>query len=140
MNVGKLLNKVLYLLVFASLFIGSSTQTQSVVAMPSSPTDESKVPHYFGPYPNWANSPLTVADAQVVITGNGTGATAEATVGPIGAITGITVPIQQAAVIRTLSDILGSEQAQRLTHPSSRRSCCRSHSEPAGYGLAPHLR
>jgi FtsP/CotA-like multicopper oxidase with cupredoxin domain len=30
---------------------------QSVKAQPSSPTDESKVPHYFGPYPNWANSP-----------------------------------------------------------------------------------
>ncbi|MCJ7711622.1 MAG: hypothetical protein MUQ32_12415, partial [Chloroflexi bacterium] len=48
---------------------------------PAGPTDESKVPHYFGPYPNWANSPLTLPDARVVITGNGTGATAEATVG-----------------------------------------------------------
>lgn len=27
-------------------------------AMPASPTDETKVPHYFGPYPNWALSPL----------------------------------------------------------------------------------
>ncbi|TFD87114.1 hypothetical protein E3T61_14800 [Cryobacterium lactosi] len=30
-----------------------------------SATDESKVPHYFGPYPNWANSPQTLADAMV---------------------------------------------------------------------------
>jgi FtsP/CotA-like multicopper oxidase with cupredoxin domain len=35
--------------------------------MPSSPTDESKVPHYFGPYPNYANSPLTVPDVAVNI-------------------------------------------------------------------------
>lgn len=58
---------------------------------PTSAVDESKVPHYFGPYPNWANSPLTLPDAQVVITGNGTGATAEATVGANGAITAITI-------------------------------------------------
>ena len=34
-----------------------------VAAAPASPVDESKVPHYFGPYPNWANSPLTLPDA-----------------------------------------------------------------------------
>ena len=37
-------------------------------AAPASPVDESKVPHYFGPYPNWANSPLTLPDATVTIT------------------------------------------------------------------------
>ena len=47
-------------------------------AAPSSPVDESKVPHYFGPYPNWANSPLTQADATVTITG---ASVAEVTVG-----------------------------------------------------------
>jgi len=31
---------------------------------PTSPVDETKVPHYFGPYPNWANSPLTLPDGQ----------------------------------------------------------------------------
>ena len=61
-------------------------------AVPSTPTDESKVPHYFGPYPNWANSPLALPDAQVVINGNfTTQAKAEATVGANGAITAITV-------------------------------------------------
>ena len=35
--------------------------------LPNSPTDESKVPHYFGPYPNWANSPQVLADAVVTI-------------------------------------------------------------------------
>ena len=34
-------------------------------AMPGSPTDESKVPHYFGPNPNWALSPLTLPDVAV---------------------------------------------------------------------------
>ena len=29
-------------------------------AVPTSATDETKVPHYFGPYPNWANSPQTL--------------------------------------------------------------------------------
>src|SRR6476661_2144771 len=30
-------------------------------------TDPTKVPHYFGPYPNWANSPQVLADAVVSI-------------------------------------------------------------------------
>jgi FtsP/CotA-like multicopper oxidase with cupredoxin domain len=58
-------------------------------AVPSSPTDESVVPHYFGPYPNWANSPFTLPDVAVQITGDGNGATATATVGANGAVTGI---------------------------------------------------
>src|SRR3954471_24919335 len=58
---------------------------------PSSATDESKVPHYFGPYPNWAHSPLTNADATVKISADGTGATADATVGANGAVTGLTI-------------------------------------------------
>ena len=60
--------------------------------MPLSKTDESKVPHYFGPYPTWANSPLTLPDvAVVVIDGNGRDAIATALVGANGAITGVTV-------------------------------------------------
>src|SRR3990172_8587439 len=70
----------------------SSTRVSS---LPGNPTDESKVPHYFGPYPNWANSPFTLPDATVIITVasgcSGSGAAAEATVGAGGAITGITV-------------------------------------------------
>ncbi len=63
----------------------------AVSATPSSPVDESTVPHYFGPYPNWANSPLTVPDANVTITGDGSGAQAQAQIGRDGSITGITV-------------------------------------------------
>lgn len=70
----------LVVLLMSAVFAGSAQ------AMPSSPTDASKVPHYFGPWPNWANSPLTRADATVTITGDGTGATAEATVGANGAV------------------------------------------------------
>ena len=64
----------------------------SAQAMPVSPTDESKVPHYFGPYPNWANSPLTLPSATVTIEGNGTGAAAVAQVDPVsGGIASIDV-------------------------------------------------
>jgi FtsP/CotA-like multicopper oxidase with cupredoxin domain/fibronectin type 3 domain-containing protein len=74
--------------------LGSSwtAQAEQVPATaPISPTDESKIPHYFGPYPNWANSQFTLPDVQVVISGNGTGATATATVGANGAITALTL-------------------------------------------------
>ncbi|MEI8239506.1 MAG: multicopper oxidase domain-containing protein, partial [Actinomycetota bacterium] len=63
---------------------------------PNSATDEAKVPHYFGPYPNWANSPQTLADAVVTIVpaagDTGSGAEATATVDPkSGGVTGVTV-------------------------------------------------
>lgn len=64
-----------------------------VEAMPMSPTDESKVPHYFGPYPNWAMSPFRLPNVFVeLVGGDGSGATAAATVDPItGSITSIEV-------------------------------------------------
>lgn len=85
--------RLLRLMTITSLIFGSGgfATLQRTLAAPAGPTDETKVPHYFGPYPNWANSPLTLPNAQVMITGNGTGATAEATVGAGGAITAITV-------------------------------------------------
>ncbi len=52
-------------------------------ALPAGPTDETKVPHYFGPWPNWASSPLTLPTAEVDISGAGTGATAVAQVDPV---------------------------------------------------------
>ncbi|MHB8789567.1 MAG: multicopper oxidase domain-containing protein [Desulfobulbaceae bacterium] len=61
------------------------------ILAPISPTDQTKVPHYFGPFPNWANSPFTLPDIAVTITGDGTGATAMATVGGNGSVTGITI-------------------------------------------------
>jgi len=45
-----------------------TVQAAAVVSnAPASAVDETKVPHYFGPYPNWANSPLTLPDATVKI-------------------------------------------------------------------------
>ncbi len=68
------------------------------LAAPTSPVDETKVPHYFGPFPNWANSPFTLPDVTVAIDASpleGTdptaAATATATVGAGGAVTGITI-------------------------------------------------
>jgi len=57
------------------------------------PTDESLVPHYFGPYPNWANTKQALTNAVVTLTGGGgTGAEAVATVNPrTGAIDAIDV-------------------------------------------------
>src|SRR5450756_2695272 len=47
---------------------GGTAPAAAVVSnAPASPVDQTKVPHYFGPYPNWANSPLTQPDAVVTI-------------------------------------------------------------------------
>lgn len=81
-------------------------------SMPMSPVDETKVPHYFGPYPNWANSPFTLPDVGVTINGNGsgTGAAASATVGANGAVTGITItnPGSGYTTTTTTVDITGA--------------------------------
>lgn len=89
----KVLNlMLLFMMVFSLVFGGSSIPVSAQpMAMPMNATDESKVPHYFGPNPNWANSPFTLMDASVEITGDGSGATAAATVGANGAITGLTL-------------------------------------------------
>ncbi|MGW5238243.1 multicopper oxidase domain-containing protein [Monashia sp. NPDC004114] len=66
----------------------------AAAAPPTSATDAAKVPHYFGPWPNWANSPLTLPTAAVTISdgGAGTGATAAAQVDPAtGGISSIDV-------------------------------------------------
>lgn len=105
----KFLNILFSIVIVASLLLGGGVQVQAEnPAMPMDPTDETQVPHYFGPYPNWANSPFTLPDAQVVITGNGTGAIAEATVGANGAITGITVMNGGRGYSNAKVDIVGS--------------------------------
>ena len=80
----KFLNMIVSLMVLTSLVFGTSINVTAKPAnMPMNPTDGTKVPHYFGPCPNWANSPLTMATATVTINGNGTGATAVAVVDPL---------------------------------------------------------
>jgi FtsP/CotA-like multicopper oxidase with cupredoxin domain len=94
MSARKMLERFLVILVFVSLLFGAGAPaigTPRAYAMPGSPTDETKVPHYFGPYPNWANSPFTLPDVTVTIQGDGTGAQAVASVGANGAVTGITI-------------------------------------------------
>ncbi|WP_295426264.1 multicopper oxidase domain-containing protein [uncultured Thiodictyon sp.] len=67
--------------------------TPAGAGLPTSATDQTKVPHYFGPFPNWALSPLTLPDATVTIDPptSGTTATATATVGVGGVVTGIVI-------------------------------------------------
>jgi FtsP/CotA-like multicopper oxidase with cupredoxin domain len=91
MKTRKILNILVSLMVLTTLFFGASTR--QATAMPMDPTDETKVPHYFGPNPNWALSPLRVPNVEVTLTGGGgTGATAVATVNPLtGAIEKIDV-------------------------------------------------
>ena len=100
----RMINLLFSILMVASMVLGSSSQAIASPAaspatssekvgptLPISPTDESKVPHYFGPYSNYANSAFTLPDVTVGIIGDGTGATASATVGGDGAITGVTI-------------------------------------------------
>jgi len=86
----KFLNMLVSLMVLTSLLFGGSIKA---TAAPAGPVDETKVPHYFGPNPNWALSPLRQADVVVDLTGgDGTGAAAQAIVDPqTGAITAITI-------------------------------------------------
>jgi len=95
MSTKKLLRIPFSLMVILSMLLGGvqvSAQpasapdpagAQAPAAMPAGPTDETKVPHYFGPYPNWANSPFTLPNATVEIQGDGAGATAVALVDPV---------------------------------------------------------
>jgi hypothetical protein len=80
-------------MVLTTLVFGGSIKATAMPAGLIDPKDETKVPHYFGPNPNWALSPLREARAVVDITGGGgNGATATATVDPqTGAITAITI-------------------------------------------------
>ena len=49
----KLSNMIFSILMIAALLISASNSVSAKpLAMPMSPVDESKVPHYFGPYPN----------------------------------------------------------------------------------------
>ena len=66
----------------AAALVAGPVGVASAAGVPASATDESKIPHYFGPYPNWANSPFTTSTASVTINGPGAGAEAVADVDP----------------------------------------------------------
>ena len=93
MSKQKIFNTAVLLLLVFSLLSGGITARVDATqeALPASPVDESVVPHYFGPYPNWGLSALTMPDVSVTINGDGSGATATATVGAGGAITSVNI-------------------------------------------------
>ena len=91
-----------------ALISAMAGQVGTASAGPIDPTDATKVPHYFGPWPNWALSPTADPDAVVTITGNGTGASALATVGANGAITAITVTDGGSGYSQAAVQITGS--------------------------------
>ena len=103
---------------------------------PTSPTDQTKVPHYVGPFPNWANSPFTVADVAVAITGDGTGATATATVGANGAVTGITITNPGSGYTAATVSFTGSgsgASADAVVNPSGAVTAVTVDAGGAGY-------
>ena len=93
MSKHKILSTTVLILLLISLVSGNFPITVKAAPekLPASPVDESVVPHYFGPYPNWGLSALTNPDVTVTIVGDGSGASATAKVGAGGAITDITI-------------------------------------------------
>ena len=93
MSKHKILSTTVLILLLISLVSGNFPITVKAAPekLPASPVDESVVPHYFGPYPNWGLSALTDPDVTVTIVGDGSGASATAKVGAGGAITDITI-------------------------------------------------
>lgn len=89
----KILSTTVLILLLVSLISGNFPINVAAAPekLPASPVDESVVPHYFGPYPNWGLTALTNPDATVTITGDGSGATATAQIGAGGGITSITI-------------------------------------------------
>lgn len=71
----------------------AQVSTAMAGSAPTSATDSTKVPHYYGPWPNWALSPLVKNTAVVTLTGGGgSGAEASATLNPVdGSIASIEV-------------------------------------------------
>ena len=104
------------------MFVTQSAMAELVAAPayaappPFSATDSPKVPHYFGPYPNWANSPQTLSDAIITLTatGPGSGGAAVATVNPnTGGVASIAVTDPGSG---------GSEMASERNSPFPRNS------------------
>ena len=96
----------------ASVMRTATTGRNASTAKLAAPTvpDPSVNPHYFGPFPNYANSQFTLPDAGVAITGDGVDAEATATVGADGAVTGFTITNPGSGYVQgtTTVDITGS--------------------------------
>lgn len=96
-----------------------ATSSSVAAAMPASAVDETAVPHYFGPNPNWAQSPFTVPDAVVEISApteaGGVQAEAVATVGANGVVTDISVTNPGSGYTSATVTISGSGAAAAAT-------------------------
>ncbi len=88
-----LLRSLLALALLLGVVVVAQSRFASTQAAAMNPKDETLVPHYFGPYPNWANSPQVLSNAVVKFNnGGGSGAAATASVNPkTGGIDSITV-------------------------------------------------
>lgn len=76
------LRRLLALVLTTTLAVPATLLATSAAA-PAQAATNTGSPHYFGPWPNWANSALTTSNATVTIQGAGTGATAKAKVDPL---------------------------------------------------------
>ena len=106
------------LTILAMVLAMAATALGTGAAVAATPPDPAKVPHYFGPYPNWANSPLTLSTAAVTITGAGQGAAAVAQVDPVtGGISSIDVtsPGHDYAADGTTSVAIGGSSGTAAT-------------------------
>ena len=101
--------------------------TTMVSATPISAVDETKVPHYFGPYPNWANSPLTLPDATVAITG------ASVTAVPVG-----NPLVTRAYATDTATTVFGVVQDPGSALPAGSLTSFSTWNQPGSAGLVFH--
>ena len=100
------------LALLGSVSVGAVSLSAASGAAPASATDATQVPHYFGPWANWANSPFTLPNAAVSITGDGRGAAARATVDPTtGGVASIEVTDGGSGYTYATLDITGAPGA-----------------------------
>jgi len=95
-NLGNIFIILSFIFSFVALPIENIKYAKSTVAMAMTIPNTGEIPHYFGPYPNWANSPMPVGEPTVVTitdsntTSGATGAIATATI-TNGAVTAISI-------------------------------------------------
>ena len=137
MDHRKIPNLALAIVVIASLLVGASGATSAAVpapdvavsafereatrqgeitaaAAPTVPTDESQVPHYFGPNTELGAEPVHGAGRhREIVIGDGAGATAVASVGANGTVTGITLTSPGSGYTAATVNITGAGTVPR---------------------------
>ncbi len=118
-----------------ALLVSAATQGATFVrafspaaaAVPASAVDQTQVPHYFGPYPNWANSPLTLPDATVTITG--TSVTAVTVGNPL---------VARAYATDTATTVFGVVHDPAAALPAGSLTSFSTWNQPGSAGMAFH--